>query len=498
MSPAKIFFYTLLVFFAVANLAQANEFFPAINARNVNPDTYLSISFDQKPVLQNKGKIKVYDATRHELVDVLDMAIPPGPKNTRMPEGYQKMHYKGFSDSIIYKNRVDVAPTDGYQINYIGGKTKGDAHHFYPVLIEGKTAKIFLHNNALAYGKTYYVVVENGVLEEANGASFEVKGQQWKFTTKNQGPRLSQGKITVSTSGEADFTTIQGAIDFLPENNKTPINIFIEDGVYDEIVNFQHRNNVSFIGESREGTIIRYYNNGVFNMRDISPDPKLNGGRHHIRSVFSVTHATNIKLANLTFRSAGDKGAQAEALLLVGDKINVQNVFVDGSGDALQATGRIYIANSTIKGIGDNVLGYGAVFFKNCELISTGGPHLWVRNTDKNHGNVFVNCIFRTDGNSLAEIARAPDNHGIKYPYAEAVLIDCKLQGLKPEGWGTVAEPYTHVRYWEFNSATLEGKPLDFSKRHMASKRLDAKRDAEIIKQYRNPSYVLAGWNPEE
>lgn len=169
---------------------------------------------------------------------------------------------------------------------------------------------------------------------------------------------------------------------------------------------------------------------------------------------------------------------------------------IDGSGDALQATGTIYVKNSTIKGIGDNVLGYGAVFFEECEFITTGGPHLWVRNTDKNHGNVMVNCTFRTLGNAQATIARAPDNKGITYPYAEAVLINCKLQGIAPEGWGKVTEDSKNIHYWEFNSSTLDGKPIDVSKRHPVSRQLDAVKDAEIIANYSKPEFVLNGWKP--
>src|SRR5690606_16021629 len=93
-------------------------------------------------------------------------------------------------------------------------------------------------------------------------------------------------------------------------------------------------------------------------------------------------------------------------------------------------------------------------------------------------------------------IARAPNSNGKTYPFVEAILIDCKLEGIVPEGWGKVADEPENIRYWEFNSTTLDGKPIDVSRRHPASRQLYAKEDAEIIKNYRNPAYILEGWTP--
>ena len=82
------------------------------------------------------------------------------------------------------------------------------------------------------------------------------------------------------------------------------------------------------------------------------------------RSVFAAHNSNGIKLLNFSVISIGDAPAQAEGLLVRGDEILVENVTIDASGDALQATGKIYMENVSIKGDGDNVLGYGAVFLK--------------------------------------------------------------------------------------------------------------------------------------
>jgi hypothetical protein len=123
---------------------------------------------------------------------------------------------------------------------------------------------------------------------------------------------------------------------------------------------------------------------------------------------------------------------------------------------------------------------------------------MWIRNTSANHGNVFINCQFKTKGNRETVIARAPTNGGKNYPYCEAVLIDCMLAGIEPAGWGEIGGDASNVHYWEYNSINLnDGKPADISRRHPASRQLTMEKDAAIIANYRNPSFVLGGWTPK-
>jgi hypothetical protein len=116
---------------------------------------------------------------------------------------------------------------------------------------------------------------------------------------------------------------------------------------------------------------------------------------------------------------------------------------------------------------------------------------MWIRNTQANHGNVFDHCTFRATGGETV-LARLPDNKGRNYPYAEAVLLDATLVGIAPEGWGPIDGDAAHVRFLEFNSRAADGKPVDVSRRHPASRQLDAKTSAP----YRDPAWVLGGWTP--
>jgi hypothetical protein len=95
-------------------------------------------------------------------------------------------------------------------------------------------------------------------------------------------------------------------------------------------------------------------------------------------------------------------------------------------------------------------------------------------------------------------LARLPNNHGLNYPYAEAVLIHCKLSGVPAEGWGPVEGDTDQLHLWEYASTDMDGTAIDVSKRHPASRQLAAEKDAETIANYSKPAFVLGGWDPEE
>lgn len=483
-----------------AQTGNAYTLFPSNGEIEVNTDTRLILTFENQAVLGNSGKIFIYDAATDQLVDSLDMGIPPGPLNNRTPSPYDTITYSSIPNTVYSVYEPDTDSTHVYQLKYIGDTTQADAFHFYPVFLNENVATICPHNNVLEYNKTYYIQIDSEVFPLEDNSFPGISGKtEWTFTTKVSPPPAETDQLFVSTDGSGDFSTIQGAIDYIPDDNPVHKTIFVKNGIYEEIIYFRNKENFTLLGEDRAKVIIQYANNGVFNYKDISPDPNLPGPDHYTRAVFAAHKSRDIKLINFTIISLGEPPAQAEGLLIKGERDQVHNVTIDGSGDALQASGTIYLSESSVKGFGDNVLGYGAVFFNRCEMISTYGPHLWVRNTDANHGNVFVNSILRTEGNVTVDIARAPTNHGIDYPYCEAVLINCKLEGVRSGGWGSVGPERENIHYWEYNSTNLEdGSSVDISNRVSYSMQLTMPEDSAIIANYSNPTFVLGGWTPEQ
>ncbi len=505
---SRIVFVLLLVSVTASETAaQGVVRMPADRAVNVNPDAHLVLTFSAPPTIGKSGKIRIYDVADRRAVDSLDLSIPAGPDPARRV-AVTAANGIPLDSAIPTSPRtttpaVRFTPADihNYQVTTIGGLPD---FHFYPIIVHGNTATIALHNNLLRYNRKYNVQIERGVLVVPEGSFNGVSDGTWTFTTKAAPPRADVDRVVVAADGSGDFNTVQGAADFVPDHPSKRVTIFIRNGTYEEIVFIRNKSNLTIRGEDRDKVQIGYANNSGFN----PPQPGPNR-----RCAFSIYESTDIQLENFSVNNYAY--GQAEALLIYGARNIVSNVTMKGSGDALNLRGSVYLTDCTIIGDGDTILGVGPAFFNHCEIQSM-GPFMWIRNTEESHGNVFVNSTFIArerpvaalrqqaatppPGNALvpagAVLARLPNNNGINYPYAEAVLINCRLKGVPAIGWGPIADDTTHTHLWEFNSTDLDGKPIDTSQRHTVSRQLSATADVETIRNYSNPSFVLGGWTP--
>jgi len=489
-----------------ANLAQAEApgpvLFPANRAVGINPDTHLVLTFSGAPVLGKSGQIRIYDAAGHSLVDTLDMSIPAGPDPTHR---VQNPTTQGIpldpsipTSPTTTTPAVRFTPADlhNYQLTTIGSL---ENFHFYPVIIRGNVATIYPHNRVLRYGHRYIVQIDSGVLSLASGPfSGFTTDHDWTFATKKTPPSADATRVVVAADGSGDFNTVQGAVDFLPDHPAHRVTIFIRNGTYEEIVFFSNKSKITFRGEDRDQVQVGYANNSAFN----PPQPGPNR-----RCAFSVYDSTDIELTNFSVNNYAY--GQAEGLLIYGTRNIVDHMNIRGSGDALNLRGPVYVTDSLIIGDGDTILGVGPAFFWHCEIQSV-GPFMWIRNTEANHGNVFVECTFIARQRPASQqtppagarpslgavLARLPNNHGLNYPYAEAVLINCRLKGIPPIGWGPIEDDTSHLHLWEFHSSDSDGHPIDTSQRNPVSKQLTEPQDAETVANYSNPSFVLGGWAP--
>ncbi|MDR0811033.1 MAG: carbohydrate esterase [Paludibacter sp.] len=499
---SKIFisFFAVILLYSANVFSQSVTFFPVNAAKNVNPDVQLKITFLDSVKIGETGFIRVFDNKTGKQVDMLDLSIPAGPLRANPAANanadYTKTPYKYEITNATNKNTVAGTPsgeairdTAKYQLTIIGGFT--DGFHFYPIITKGKTATIYLHNNLLEYDKTYYVTVDKSVFR---GNFSGIKKGEWTFSTRNNAPAKNVRNLIVSADGSGDFNTVQGAIDFIPDFSSEKWDVFVKNGDYEELVYFRNKRNVTIKGESRDGVRIHYANCEVFNPHPINL--KTNEARGTFpsrRAAFAADNCSDLRFENITIQTT--MYGQAEGLLLMGERLFLKNVHIIGSGDALQVNGSAYFTDCLIDGDGDSVLGRGAAFFNNCTLTS-GGPFMWIRNTAENHGNVFLNCVFKGKG-QRSVIARSPKNGGKTYPFAEAVLLNCKLENIPEVGWGDIHPESEGLHFWEYNSQTADGQTIDASKRHPMSRRLDKEKDAEIIKNYSNPRYIL-NWNDLE
>jgi pectinesterase len=500
----------------------AAQLFPADQSTEINPDTHLVLTFADAPKLGTSGFIRIRDAASGQLIDSLDLSIPAGPSErgpvpslpTLPPTEAAARAARAAAQAATPLGRATNAtalagtigdgrnPSKEYQLTIIGGVQQG--FHFHPVIIRGNVATIYPHHNLLAYGRTYRVEIDPGVLTVADG-SFHGIGRErtWTFTTKASPPPPEATRVVVDSDGSGDFNTVQGALDWVPDQPAQRVTVFIKNGDYEEIVFFHGKSNLTIRGEDREKVHIHYGNNSRFNSPlATDADGNLLGGPSR-RCAFACYRSSDIVLSNFTVSNT--YFGQAEGLLIAGSRIIVDRVTINGSGDALNLKGSIYLVDSAINGHGDTILSTGAAFFHRCTL-SSWGPYMWIRNPATNHGHVFVECTFDTPpgANPLfgrvtkSVLARLPNNKGVNYPHAEAVLIDCKLKDVPPEGWGPIEEGLTDIKFWEFNSTNLDdGKPVDVSHRHPQSRQLTLPQDAELIARYRDPTFILGGWKPE-
>lgn len=508
MNIFKIFLLAVALFPAVAsgqNSSQKVELWPAPGTVNVNPDARLRLTFKETPTLGTKGMIRVFDAATGLAVDSLDLSIPAGPTESREygPEcDYTKKPYNYLRAAMPTNRNTRPGTPSGtaepnppcYQLNIIGGFT--DAFHFHPVIVRGNTATVYLHNNILEYGHTYYITVDNGAIIAKDGGFNGIsKAEGWSFSTKKNAPQADSDTLVVDAKGEGDFYTVQGALDFLPDFGAKHTLILVRPGDYEEIVYARNKQNVTIKGGGMNNTRVHYANNEVFNPHPLTV--KTNewpGSFPSRRAAFMLDNCRNITLEDITV--ATDLTGQAEGLLLNGQRIALYRVHIIGSGDALQANGTIYMEQCELDGGGDTILGRGSLFALRSNFRNDGGPFTWVRNTKGNHGDVFVECTFSTTEGRTADFGRTKTNHGTAYPDAELVLIDCKTRNIIPEGWSVIGEK--SVTLLEFNTRDMDtNKPVDTSKRHPYSRQLDKKKDATTISNYRNPAFVLKGWTPK-
>lgn len=286
--------------------------------------------------------------------------------------------------------------------------------------------------------------------------------------------------ITVAKDNSGDFNSIQQAVDSIPAG--TPETIYIKKGIYKERVEVR-KNNISFVGESTDDTIITesYY------ARMIMPDGSKRGT---FRSYTFFVYADNFTASNLTFENAagfGDEFGQAIAVYAEGDNITFRNCKILGHQDTL-FTGPLPMKEKqpggftgpTIYGIRrvvhqlyedcyiageiDFIFGSATAYFKNCTLFALNrnqkiNAYYTAPSTYEGQafGYVFESCTFT--GNC------PPKSVALSRPWrihAKTVLLNCSYSDqIIDEGFTDWNKPESHetVYYAEYNGHGEGFKP---------------------------------------
>lgn len=298
--------------------------------------------------------------------------------------------------------------------------------------------------------------------------------------------------ITVDINNNGDFTSIQEAINSLKDTSKG-VTIFIKNGVYKERVEIL-KDNVSLIGESRDGVIITesYYANEI-----------LEDGikRGTFRSYTFMVNANNFHATNITFKNEAGFGkmvGQAVAVYAEGDKITFKNCAMYGhqdtlftgplpkaerevggfTGPTMDAERRIVhqlYEDCYIEGEVDFIFGSAVCYFNRCTLYALDrnekiNSYYTAPSTyeESKYGYVFNKCILT--GNCPKHTVSLSRPWRI---YAKAVFIDCEYSDqVIEEGFCDWNKPESHetVNYFEYNG---HGPGFTPSKRAAFSKQLN-------------------------
>lgn len=281
----------------------AGTLLPASGESAAYVDTRLQISFDSAPTIGTSGFINVYRASDNVLVDRISVnAIESGSyaaDATAATPGITTSALNVFAGTATTTkiNGVVTTVNPGDDINtqttYADNDTEVDAIGggvttlksvarwvFYtPITISGNTATIRLHDGKLQPSTAYYVKMDNGVLNgTVKGTAFAGidTTTDWAFTTKAVPDATATTDVTVAASGDADFRTVQGALDWMMNNcagtstktcNSALVakNITIKNGTYEEQLWLSSVSNLTITGESRDGVKVQYKNLEEYN-----------------------------------------------------------------------------------------------------------------------------------------------------------------------------------------------------------------------------------------
>jgi len=237
--------------------------------------------------------------------------------------------------------------------------------------------------------------------------------------------------ITVGKEDQADFTSIQEAVNSIRAFGPGEVLISISPGVYKEkLVIPAHVSNVTLQGSGPGETRITYDDHSG------KLDPVTGNEHGTFTSHTVIVKGADIHFNNLTIANSSCNEGQAVALHVEGDRFVAEDCAIIGCQDTLYTAtegGRQFYKNCYIEGTTDFIFGQATVVFQGCEIHSTANSYITAAATtqDQEYGYVFFNCkLTAADDVERVYLGRP------WRPYARTVFIDTEMaQHIVSEGW---------------------------------------------------------------
>ncbi|PWA48115.1 pectinesterase [Artemisia annua] len=188
--------------------------------------------------------------------------------------------------------------------------------------------------------------------------------------------------VIVAQNGKGNYTTIAAAVAAAPMNSTTKYVIKITAGVYKENIEIpKHMNNIMFVGDGRENTIIT-------GNRNVSGGD----GMTTTNSATVAVMGERFLARDITFQNtAGPSGGQAVALRVNSDLSAFYKCGMDGYQDTLYVvSNRQFYVKCFIIGTVDFIFGNAAVVFQFCDIHAR-KPNLGQRNMVTAQGRTDMN-----------------------------------------------------------------------------------------------------------
>ena len=382
-------------------------------------------------------------------------------------------------------------PADHEAFNPTGGKPNtSDMRHGWSFangntidLLVGPKASIIMSLCAYA-GATTTITASNSTVINAkvdtdgNTQSIEYEGEPGILTLTFNGTAYIH-KLTILNSAETNYAKdgnwiitkagdASSFLDALDAANGTsgeePVHIFLPNGTYDlaqTTLTTIGRSNVSIIGESMEGVIIKN-----------RPTTEGIG----ITATLLNT-STGLYMQDLTLDCIapyGSNGANAErgvALQDKGTQTICKNVYLKGRQDTYYCNnnnGQYYFEGGKIEGTVDYICGNGDAYFNNVTLFNaehhnpTTGDCITAPNTPKEYGYIFNECTI--DG-----VANQAGKYSLGRPWAantQVIYLNTKMNILPiAAGWTDWSPANAVKQFAEYGSVDANSNAVDMTNR---------------------------------
>lgn len=399
---------------------------PAAGETGAYVDTRLVLIFDSPPVLGSSGSVRIFRKSDDAVVDVIKLSSE--------------------TDTLGF--------TGQDQARVVNVESR--------LAVSGNTVVITPHNNKLGDGTEYYVAIADGVINQANlaGAPFVGIGKagNWSFTTK-AALATTLTSLTVDDDGAADFRTVQGALNYFMKNaaKETAVTVNVKNGVYEELLFLRGKNNVSIVGESRDGVVIQYRNYDTLNLGSGASQVVGSGSPAGGRAVFLIETSDLLTLDTLTLKNtmarSTSASSQAETLFFGNDagRLIAKHASFVSEQDTLQLKGYAWFYQSLVAGNVDFIWGNNRVsLFEESEIRSlsdststtNGGYVVQARTvTAADKGFVFLNSTLTygkgPGGGDMplgaTYLARSP---GGTSSWDNVTYVNCRMDAhIIPVGW---------------------------------------------------------------